>query len=369
MGSISNISTNFEKTKFFREQDEIKLKYLGEKTDINDKKFNTWFYNNVSYFDIVQPNENATKTIQTLDNHFLNAGDRIDILDKDTKDIVFSDVEVSSVNSVNQFDYIGIGISSRLTPAGTFSIKKRLKFTSSNLNLGFLVSDIQNTFVDKDDNTYVAFSGYPSDSSIQSTDRSVTFQSNNVSDNGISGIATGTYFVKVVDPNTIKLALNAQNLYLDNTVSITGTTNTDVHKITPSIPVGDVITKLQNQNNFRRILKNPENNQENKNITGPIGLSLNGIEYHSPISDDSVFYGQIDNIVVLNKGNGYSAKNPPNVSINDSFGSSAVANVHVDEGQIEEIILTNKGFDYIGTPSVTISGGDGSGAELIIKLL
>ena len=61
-------------------------------------------------------------------------------------------------------------------------------------------------------------------------------------------------------------------------------------------------------------------------------------------------------------------KNPPNVSISDSFGSSAVANVHVDEGQIEEIILTNKGFDYIGTPSVTISGGDGSGAETNIRM-
>ncbi|BCU97992.1 MAG: hypothetical protein CM15mV20_0720 [uncultured marine virus] len=52
MGSISNVSTNFEKTKFFREKDDIKLKYLGEKTDINDKKFNTWFYNNVSYLDM-----------------------------------------------------------------------------------------------------------------------------------------------------------------------------------------------------------------------------------------------------------------------------------------------------------------------------
>ena len=61
----------------------------------------------------------------------------------------------------------------------------------------------------------------------------------NLHNSGISGIATGTYFVKVVDPNTIKLALNAQNLYLNNTVSITGTTATDVHKITPSIPVGE----------------------------------------------------------------------------------------------------------------------------------
>ena len=388
MGSISNVSTNFEKTKFFREQDDIKLKYLGEKTDINDKKFNTWFYNNVSYLDIVQPTAEASSNIETLDNHFLHSGDRVDILDRETKNVLFSNVEVSGTPSDTQFQIIGTTVGLQTN----YSIKKRLSFSSSNLNLGFLVSDIQNTFTDESDNTYVAFSGYPSDSAIQSTDRSVTFQSNNVSDNkinivghqflngekiyyqpqsttsGISGIATGTYFVKVVDPNTIQLSLNAQNLYLNNTVAITGTTATDVHKITPSIPVGDTITKLQNQNNFRRIRKNPENSQGNQNITGPIGLSLNGIEYHSPISDDSVFYGQIDKIIVLDKGNGYSAVNPPNVSIADSFGSSAVANVHVDEGQIEEIILTNKGFDYIGTPSVTISGGDGSGAETNIRM-
>jgi len=388
MGSISNISTNFEKTKFFREGDDINLKYLGEKTDINDKKFNTWFYNNVSYLDIVQPTAEASTTIQTLDNHFLHAGDRIDILDRELKTVLFSNVEVSATTSDTQFQIIGVSVGIQTN----YSIKKRMSFVSSNLDLGFLVSNIQNTFIDASNNTYVAFSGYPSDSSIQSTDRSVTFQSNNIFDNkinipshqflngekiyyepqstnsGISGITTGTYFVKVVDPNTIQLSLNAQNLYLNNTIAITGTSFTDVHKITPSIPVGDAITKLQNQNNFRRIRKTPENSQGNQNISGPIGLSLNGIEYHSPISDDSVFYGQIDNIVVLDKGNGYSAINPPNVSIADSFGSSAVANVHVDDGQVQEIILTNKGFDYIGTPSVTISGGDGKGAKTTVRM-
>ena len=388
MGAISNVSGDFNKTKFFKEQDDIKLKYLGEKTDIRDKKFNTWFYNNISFLEIVQPTT-STSTIETLDKHFLHKGDRIDILDRETKNIILSDLEISSTPSETVFSYIGSNIAVSNRP---YIIKKRLLFTSPNLGLDFLISNIQNTFVDADNNTYVSFSGYSSDDSIQSTDRSVTFQSNNVSDNkinilghqflngekiyyepqsnnsGISGISTGTYFIKSVDPNTIQLALNAQNLYLNNIISITGTTATDVHKITPAIPVGDIITKLQNQNNFRRIRKNPENNQKNQNIAGPIGLSLNGIEYHSPISDDSVFYGQIDNIIVLDQGNGYSVVSPPNISISDSFGSSAVANVHVDEGEVKEIILTNKGFDYIETPSVTISGGNGGGVQTKIRM-
>jgi len=388
MGSISNVSNNFEKTKFFNEGDDIKLKYLGEKIDTNNKKFNTWFYNNVSFLEIVQP-ITLTKSITTLDKHFLNVGDKIDILDRETKNIVQSDVEISSVTSDTEFSYVGTAITSSM---GAFSIKKRLKFASQSLGLGFLVSDIQNTFTDKDENTYVSFSGYPSDSALQSTDRSQIFQSNKVSGNKIniptheflngekihyeslsssgtiSGITTGTYFVKVVDPNNIQLALNAQNLYLNNLIQITGTLGNDEHKITPSIPVGNIVTKLENQNNFRRILKNPKNNEINQNISGPIGLSLNGIEYHSPISNDSVFYGQIDNIIVLDEGSNYSVVSPPNVSIADSVGNSAVANAHVYDGEIKEIILTNKGFDFIGTPTITIGGGQGKGAQVKARM-
>ena len=388
MGAISNVSDNFENTKFFREQDDIKLKYLGEKTDVNDKKFNTWFYNNVSYLEIVQPTV-QTNTIETLDRHFLHKGDRIDILDRETKNVVISNVEITSTVSDTQFSYVGTAVTSSM---GILSIKKRLSFASANLGLDFLISNIQNTFLDKEKNTYVAFSGYPSDNTIESTDRSVTFKSNDVSNNtinipahqflngekvyyqpqstnsGITGIGSGTYFVKVIDVDNIKLSLNGQSLYSNNTVSIVGSNSTDEHKITPSIPVSGAITKLQNQNNFRRILKNPKNNQDNQNIVGPIGLSLNGIEYHSPISNDTVFYGQIDDIIVLDKGNGYSVATPPNISIVDSFGSSAVANAHIDEGQIKEIVLTNKGFDYLGTPSVTISGGNGGGAQAQIRM-
>ena len=111
MGAISNVSTNFEKTKFFKEQEDIKLKYLGEKTDIADKKFNTWFYNNVSFLEIVQPTI-LTNAIETLDNHFLHKGDRIDILDRETKNVLISNVEISSTPSDTQFSYVGTGVTS-----------------------------------------------------------------------------------------------------------------------------------------------------------------------------------------------------------------------------------------------------------------
>ena len=60
--------------------------------------------------------------------------------------------------------------------------------------------------------------------------------------------------------------------------------------------------ELKNQNNFKRIYKNPKPPTAKKNISGAVGVSLNGIEYHSPISDDSIFYGQLEKIDVTKSG-------------------------------------------------------------------
>ena len=149
-------------------------------------------------------------------------------------------------------------------------------------------------------------------------------------DSKISGIGTGTYFVSVVDVNNIKLSLNAQSLYNGQTIAFSGvSTATDMHQITPSIPAGGVQQQLGNQNNFRRILNKPKNNENNTDIVGPIGVTLNGVELHSPISNDAIYYGQINNIIVLNAGENYSVNSPPNVAVADSFGSGAIANAHL----------------------------------------
>ena len=47
--------------------------------------------------------------------------------------------------------------------------------------------------------------------------------------------------------------------------------------------------ELKNQNHFKRIRKNPKRASNNKNIVGPIGVTVNGLELHSPLSNDSVF--------------------------------------------------------------------------------
>ena len=226
-------------------------------------------------------------SIETKDKHFLKKFDRVDFIRKDNRQLIHSDVEIKNIIDDNNFT-IGAGYSFSTLD---YVVKRRLSFSSANLGVEELISGIQNTFVDSEGNSYVAFSGYPSDSAIQTTDRSVTFESNEVvgntininshqffngekiyyqpltNDSKVTGITTGTYYVNVVDVNNIKLSLNPQNLYLGNTIAISGS-GTDTHKITPSIPVGDADRVLKNQDNFRRIFKTPKNNENNTNIIG-----------------------------------------------------------------------------------------------------
>ena len=105
----------------------------------------------------------------------------------------------------------------------------------------------------------------------------------------------------------------------------------------------------------------------NSDITGPIGVSLNGVELHSPISNDSVYYGPVTDVDILNKGEDYDVVNPPNVSIADTHGTGAVININFS-GRISDVVLTSNGFDYVETPSVFITGGNGSGAICEAKM-
>jgi hypothetical protein len=385
VGSISNNLNRNESTKYFLPEDKIGLKYLGEKTPIEDKKFNKWFYNNVSYIDvfIVDP---STNTITTKDYHFLYQGDKIDIIQKSNNKTVYNNVIVSKIISETKFQVN----SETLELNVDYIIKKRLKYISSNLNLGDLLSDVQNSFVDKDKNTYIIFSGYPSYPGLETTDRSKTFKSNEASSNiisiqnhnflngekiyynslsnesGITGLSSGFYYVKKINNDELSLSLNRSNLFNDKIEKFNGKKEDgdDLHKIISS---NLSFKNLKNQNNFKRIYKTPKNKETFSNIVGPIGVLLNGIELHSPISEDSVFYGQIEKINILNSGKDYDVINPPDILVDDNFGSSCEAYAHLSGG-ISEIILVSPGFDYISTPSVTISGGNGTGAECEAKM-
>ena len=379
VGAISDLSTGVENTKYFLSGDKIKLKYIGEKTSLDDKKFSTWFHNNISYIES-QSVIAGSNTIITKSPHFLHKGDNVDIINKLTNSTTVSSSEVSRVLNSTQFQIT----TGSLDNNTEYYVKKNLNFVSSNLNLNSLLADIQNSFIDKDENTYIAFSGYPSYSTLETTNRSKTFTSNSASSgiinigshgfitgdkiyleasSGITGLSSGYYYVNKLNDISIQLSLSRLNIYSNNFLNFNGSgDNTNI--ITPADLYGN---NLKNQDNFKRILKNSEKNTSNLPVYGPIGVSLNGVELHSPFSNDSVFYGQLQKINVLESGSNYDVVNPATISIVDSSGSGAEAYPHLS-GSIEEIILENPGFNYIDLPIVKISGGNGSGCVAEAKM-
>ena len=378
VGTVVGLAENANTTSQFRKNDLISVKHLGEKIDEDDVRFNKWFYNNVTYMNV--ENTPSSTLIQTQGNHYLNVEDNVDILLESDNSVVESNRLVSSVNSRTEFQIN----SGSLLPDQKYIVRKRLDFANSNLNSEGVLSNIQNTFVDNDKNTYVAFSGYPGYNDVSITDRSKEFPSTeiNVIDNtitipdhnfkdgerlyyqlisGTSGISTGNYYASKVNSNTIKLASSLASLnngVYFNISGISTISSTHIHKLTPSSLFEQ---DLVNQNNFKRIYKNPKPATEHKDIVGPVGVSVNGIELYSPVGEDSIFYGQIDAINILNNGSDYDIINPPKVSVDDSNGTDAVLYGQFT-GKIEDVILTNAGFNYENTPTVTISGGNGTEA-------
>jgi len=388
VGSISGAADNVSVTKYFDLDDSIRVKHLGEKYDVSNKKFNTWFYNNLSYVNVHQ-HQAGSSTFTTLTEHFLKIGDIVDIIFTNTEGLIIQDAIISDVYTPTRFLISG---GTQLNPIvfGDYTIKKKLNYASSNFGITSLLSNIQNSFSDVDKNTYVAFSGYPS-FDTQTTNRSKSVVSSGISTNvntititdhnfingervyltisdnsGISGSTSGYFYVNVVDTNTIRLALNPSNLYRNafEEIKYDGV-GTGTHTLIPASLFDGV--QLTNQNNFKRILKEPQIRKDNKNISGPIGLSLNGVEYHSPISGDSVFYGQIDELEVLNSGKDFNIVNSPTLSITDDTGSDCEAYANFS-GSLSEIIVNEGGFDYSEVPSVSITGGNGTGAVCEAKM-
>ena len=165
-------------------------------------------------------------------------GDLVDVIVKDTNNIILTDIQVNDVIDSSQ---VKLNINPQtglpLLKFRNYVLKKKLNYVNSNFGQTSLLSNIQNSYTDKEKNTYVSFSGYPSFNS-QTTNRSHSFNSSDVSENnftitisnhnfingervylnlsdnsGITGSLSGYFYVKVVDINTIKLSTKPANLY------------------------------------------------------------------------------------------------------------------------------------------------------------
>lgn len=391
VGTVSDIRGK-SSTKYFKEGDSISLKSFGEKYDDGDVRFNKWFYNNVSYVDVESLDISAL-TFTTKTKHYINQFDKVDILLKNGS-IVSENINISAVTSENsvRIESITAGL---LNEDLNYVLRKRIGYAVSDFDVESGMSNIQNSFTDKDGNCYVMFSGFPSYPDIQVPNRSVGIQTGNIDTTGTGEItindhgfengemiyynpaedttdtagvvSAGTYIIKVVDSNTIKLGLTHPEIENDIYV-LFQTVGISTHVITPNDLYSfkdDSVKSLKPQNHFRRLYKNPQKQKSNRIISGPIGVSLNGIEFYSPVGSDSYNYGQIDGVDVISSGSGYNVNSVPEFSVSGGIGLTAFANC---SGHIDSVDLISAGFDYVGTPSVKVQGGNSSGTVLEAKM-
>ena len=378
VGTIVGVADSKSTTSQFRKGDVLSVKHLGEKVDETDVKFNRWFYNNVVITHVEKVI--GTSSLRTVVDHHLHLGDKVDILLMNDKSVKEANCTVSSI--INRKEFSVTGNSLPFDVNTEYLIKKKLDFASTNFNKDGILSNIQNTFVDIENNTYVAFSGLPGYDNVTVTNRSKTFSASNInltddvititnhdfkngeqlyyqSISGTSGISTGNYFVSVIDNNNIKLAFSRAAVDNQVYIDIAGIGTISEHKLTPS----SLFEKnIINQNNFKRINKIPKFANDHKDIVGAIGVSLNGVELQSPISSDSIFFGQIDKVNIQTAGTGYDVVNIPEVGVANTLGSSGASFVGQFKGKVVDVTLTSPGFDFKDTPTVTISGGNGTEA-------
>ena len=356
----------------FEKNDKIEIQSPGKISD--SLKTKNWFYNLKNTLDVKEITESFfgsnSYRIETYDENNIIVGDAVVLTDNTGSANTFM---ISQV--VNKKAFIVSGIN--LPTNRTYKVQRQvLKGNSSKFSyISNYITNVQNTYLDNDD-VYVTSNSIPSypETSLNPEDFSVTFSGTfsgtdlNIGSHpfytgdaveyvgtGLN-ISNGTYFVKVVNSTTIRLAASKPNISNNNFFVISGTVSN-----AQLVKFGYRGQTLGLQKLIRLVRNSVDTKNKVSTEPGAIGLFVNGVEAFNYKSQDSVHFGEIENLIITAKGDNYDIINPPVLNISDISGSSAEGKVSVDGG-LERIEIIDPGIDYLETPTISIRGGNGLGA-------
>jgi hypothetical protein len=310
---------------------------------------------------------------RTLYNHKLKTGDSISLYNYNTDELIVGNSNITvNVLSKKEFSLSVSGI-------GTDSIgkkivakrvlKKSLSIQYPEINNKF-TSNIQDSYED-DNYNYITSNGFPNFSNITPYKREFTFTGIGITLNGLHnfndgelvtlidaynvGFSTGeSFYVKVVDTDTINLAYSAESAHLGSFVTLP----VGISTLIDFNLYNNNFTSSKSFKKIPKILTVPT--EEQVSPPGNIGILVNGVELQNYKSFDKIYYGKINKINVLNGGIDYDITNPPRYEVD--FGSDTetvlVSNM---TGTLTELIVTDSGYNYKTTPTVTLSGGGTDG--------
>ena len=363
----------------FEKGDKIEIQSPGKISDSIETK--NWFYNLKTTLDVKEITESFfgsnSYQVETYDENNIVVGDAVVLTDNTGRANTFI---ISQVVSKKAFIVSGINLPTNRTYKAQRQV---LKGNSSNFPyISNYITNVQNTYLDNDD-VYVTSNSIPSypETSLDPEDFSVTFSGTfagtdlNIGSHpfytgdaieyvgtGLN-ISNGTYFVKVVNSTTIRLAASKPNISTNNFFVISGTvSNAQIVKF------GYKGQTLRLQKLIRLVRDSVATDNKTSTEPGAIGLFVNGVEAFNYKSQDSVHFGGIENLIITAKGDNYDIINPPILNISDISGSSAEGKVSVDGG-LERIEIIDPGIDYLETPTISINGGNGLGAVAEASLM
>jgi hypothetical protein len=363
----------------FEKDDKFEIQTLGKK--VEDTRAKNWLYNLKTTYNVKSITERSFGSqiydVVTFDENIFLVGDTVVLTDNTSTTYTYT---ISNVINNKKFTISGGSLPTTRTFTAKRQILKGNSVTYSHISK--YIANVQNTYV-KESDLYVTSNSIPhySNKPLNPENFTVTF-SGTFSGTEISignhpfytgdavqyvgeglNISSGTYFVKVVNSTTIKLAASKPNISNDIFFTISGTTSNAI--ITRYGYKGKTfeIQKLI------RTIKEPVTDKDKvETVEGPTGILINGVEILNYKTNDAIYYGEIEDLIVTAEGSGYDIINPPVMTISDNSGTGAKAKVSVNGG-LERIDIIYPGVDYLSTPSITINGGNGKGAVAEASLM
>jgi hypothetical protein len=407
-----NNSNNFLEDNYndFLEGSEIFVKNLGEVIKNPDKNktkkevfANSWIYNVSSRYQVESFTESSIILTSKIEKSSLKIGDYLEFLERNTeiRNSILSNVRV--VNIIGQEVFLDSNLSS-LNSGKKYDVRRKIKKVFSSIvpvgvgtditNLNNLVhADVQNVYSEGENNLYVTSNSLPSyllDTDIfnynvknidlssynQDTKKYSVLEFNDVisfitgdriyytpSNNPISGLSEGVYFVEVLSGYKKIRLYNSRTFIGEQEQYI------EFSQENPNLPSGNHNFVLYTQNTskispqklLRKFILNQstENNTADKTIPGPTGMLINGVEIFNYKSNDKIYYGALDSVNILNSGEGYDVIHPPKLKV--LSGNALIQ--PVVSGSFEKIYIDPQEFEIDVRVSIAVTGGNGSGAS------
>ena len=404
---------------------DIKVKNLGRyvaNPSINKSYeevfFNSWVYNTSTRYQISNFSGSTFILLGNIQKSSLKVGDKVELLRRNSELLVAPLLTVSSIDVTAKSVSVD-GTLPTLDPLLFYDFRRLQNKVKSSIvpvrgGQDQLLTDINNTYIVDESKSesgkregFVASSSLPSYTiisdrihaelinpsfaggnwegydSVENRYSIIAFPANvpfETGDEIIYAPAAGTevigaldapsYFVEVLSAkNKIKLYRSRSfikaNLpsFFTAPTSATGThdfilASQGKREIFPARPIRRFVLEQQ--------LKSGKEGQTTSELTvdGNTAMLVNGIEVLNYKGADSLFYGPVKTLNVLNSGFDYDVQAPPNINISDETVSVAntAGAVPVLSGIVTSVVIDPFDYDLEKVISVEIYGGNGSGA-------